>query len=190
MQRKNANSTKTKQQDNLQTKQQKRHSFECLFYLINCPADKDWHYVSWIGFAVKWMLHIRELSYGHELMLCIVNWHFVSWILATLRCGWKYMLRKLIQNVTMQALTLSKNVTRATGWRESECQAPDYSTPVAGIHSKPPSDKWHNERTVPNVRAPSVSPLREQMRGNTWGRGGYSLDMFALTQLLIRDVKA
>ena len=36
---------------------------------------------------------------------------------------------------------------------------------------KPPSDKWHNERTVPNVRALSVSParraLRRQTRGNT-----------------------
>ena len=27
----------------------------------------------------------------------------------------------------------------------------------------------------------SSSPLREQMRGNTWGRGGYTLNMFALT---------
>ena len=37
--------------------------------------------------------------------------------------------------------------------RESEYRAPDKSTPVAGIHSKPPSDKWHNERAAPNVRA-------------------------------------
>ena len=27
---------------------------------------------------------------------------------------------------------------------------------------KPPSDKWHNERTVLNVREPSVSPLRSK----------------------------
>ena len=60
--------------------------------------------------------------------------------------------------------------------RESECQAPDKSTLVAWCTNfLPPSDKWHNERTVINVRAPSVAPLRKQMRGNTWGRGGYTL---------------
>ena len=53
--------------------------------------------------------------------------------------------------------------TRATGWRERECRAPEYSTLVAGDTLKnPPSDKWHNERTIPNVRAPSVSPLQSK----------------------------
>ena len=63
-----------------------------------------------------------------------------------------------------KALTYSKTEREPQRRRERECRAPDESTPVDGIHSKTAIDKWHNESTVPNVREPSVSPLRSK-----WG---------------------
>ena len=64
-------------------------------------------------------------------------------------------------------LAVAKLLTRATGGEKANTEHQIIVRQSLAYTQKPPSDKWHNERTTPNVRALSVSPLREQMRGNT-----------------------
>ena len=80
-------------------------------------------------------------------------------------------------------LAVAKLLTRATGWRESECRAPDKSTPVAGDPLKTHQatsgimrglslmcarrKERSDEIAIATKSIASSSPLREQMRGNT-----------------------
>ena len=56
---------------------------------------------------------------------------------------------------TYTSTHLFEDGTGATGWRHSECQAPDESTPATWESCfSHPSGKWNNERNIPTVRVP------------------------------------